>query len=63
MNVFELEVTVRVKQRETFSGLTVHENFEIEASGFMEVCEVLAQFHKLAETFKRLKGKLLDAKG
>lgn len=34
-------------------GLRVNESLELEAHDFMQLCEILAEFHKLAEHLKK----------
>lgn len=49
-----LRVQVQLQQKNYGSGsFHLSEDVEIPVSGFLEVCQVLGQFHTLIETFKR----------
>jgi hypothetical protein len=54
---YELQISVEIRQVDSMgsygNGLRVHENLELDARDFMELCEVLAEFHKLAEQFRK----------
>jgi hypothetical protein len=53
---YELQISVEIRQVDSTmgygNGLRIHENLDLDARDFMELCEILAQFHKLAEQFR-----------
>jgi len=56
MNQFELSINVTIRQNGG-GYLQVNEQLQVDASGFMEMCEVLGQFHNLAEKIRQQKAK------
>lgn len=59
MNEFELTINVSVRQVNNYNGsLQVNETVVVPAAGFLALCQVLGQFHELAES---LKGKTLTS--
>jgi hypothetical protein len=57
MNKYELVINAEIRQMTggTYSsgGLTVNERVQLEAADFMQLCQILAEFHKLAEHLKK----------
>jgi len=49
---FTLRVVVEIYDRSRPDRLNIAEEFQISPRGFMEMCAVLAEFHKLAEQFR-----------
>jgi len=50
MNDLHLDLTVRIRQGDNYSNdLELSERYDLQASNFLEVCEILSQFHRLAE--------------
>lgn len=57
-NVFQLEMRVSIRDSNPTNynnRLEVNENIEIKAKDFLEVCEILAQFHNLARKLNELR--------
>ena len=51
-----LNLEIRISIRKGGYGqFDLSENLEIDAPTFLEMCEVLSSFHKLAEQFKKAK--------
>lgn len=52
---YELNMNAGVRQTEpvNYGELRINETVVLEAGTFMELCEILAQFHALAEHLKR----------
>lgn len=48
----EMNIRVSIRQGGYGQGLELSEDVKIDASTFLDVCEVLAQFHALAEKLK-----------
>ena len=58
MQKFNLSIRVNIfTEVGTYGGLEVSETVTIQASGFMELCKVLSQFHELGEKLKSEGGK------
>jgi hypothetical protein len=56
VNKEDLEVSVHVTLRQKTmggQGIQLLESTDISVSGFLEACEILAQFHKILESLKR----------
>ena len=52
-NKYELQVTAEIRQVVGgMGGLQVRENVVITADSFLEICSILGEFHKLAETMR-----------
>lgn len=48
-----LDIRVSIRQADFNGGaLEINESIELEPHGFMEICEILSQFHRLAEKLK-----------
>ena len=54
MNEYELDIQVTIRQVGGYGSgaLSVSERATVPAKGFLELCQVLAQFHELAERLK-----------
>jgi len=49
----ELRITIEIRQTPNYSGgLSLSETLELPQRGFMEMCQVLAKFQELADSFK-----------
>ena len=59
MNKYELTINAEIRQvlmggaSYSGGGLTVNERIEFTATDFMQLCQILAEFHKLAEHLKK----------
>jgi hypothetical protein len=52
-NLYELEVRVSIRQSPGYGGaLEIADRVMVPATGFLEICQVLGQFHELAESLK-----------
>jgi len=56
----DLELSLRVEIRQPYfgnNGLQIVENFTLKPTGFLQLCEILGQFHKLAEQIRQEREK------
>ena len=52
----ELELVIQIEVRQPqsgYAGLRVNDSFKIKPKNFLEMCEILGRFNKLAEEIKR----------
>ena len=58
--IYELHINVRIQQitgSYCGAGLSVEETLKINATTFLEMAQILGQFHQLAETLSANKGR------
>jgi hypothetical protein len=52
-NDYELDIQVSIRQAGGYNGsLNISERVTVPATGFLELCQVLGEFHKLAEALQ-----------
>jgi hypothetical protein len=52
-DLYELDINVTIRQAQGYGGnLNISERVTVPATGFLELCQVLGEFHKLAEILK-----------
>ena len=50
----ELRISIEIHQDPGYgNGLRLEETLQLPARGFMEMCEILAQFQQLADRFRK----------
>jgi hypothetical protein len=59
---YELDINVSIRQAAGYGGqLNISERVQVPAHGFLELCQVLGEFHKLAEALKAKHKQVADA--
>jgi hypothetical protein len=58
---FDIQIQVRIQEYSEGGGyrgqgLEVNETVSVEASGFMDICQVLSRFHELASVIRKERG-------
>lgn len=55
-NEYELDINISLRSVRGYGGqLNISERVTVPATGFLELCQVLGQFHELAEALKAKK--------